>query len=191
MVNIFSSVEDEIISYESIIFDKQKIKEKLSENIVKKLSLVDDLKRPFLFQDIVYDFFEYRHIGLIKSVKTRDGGLDGIIKLKIDLLGEIDLGLQIKYKLIDSNDVDFFIASLKNAELQIDIIICKNSRKLEKYELNSKIKTILFSKGIKIRERLISESININPVFILTFDDLLDMVASDLRGFVMGVYKKW
>lgn len=190
MTNIFSDAEDEILSDETIIFDKEKIKRKLSNIISERLSLLDNAKKPFFFQDIVYDFFDYMRINLIKTGKTRDAGLDGVIKLQTELLGEINLGLQIKYKLLDSNDVDLFIASLRNAELQVGLIVCKDSRKLEKYDLNSKIKTILFSKGIKIREKLIKEDVSINPVFVLKFDDILDVAASNLRGFVMGVYKK-
>jgi hypothetical protein len=190
MVNIFSEFEDEVLSDETIIFDKEKIKNRLLQLVTKKLESVEDSKKPFLFQDIVYDFFEYERVNIIKSGKTRDSGLDGVVDLNLDLIGKIKLGLQIKYKLIDSNDLDSFIASLRNAELQLGVMVCKDSRKFDKYSLNNKIKTILFSKGIKVRERLIKENIDINPVFIIRFDELLDKIAFELRGFIEGVYKK-
>lgn len=116
--------------------------------------------------------------------------MDGIIKLKADLIGEINLGLQIKYKLIDSNDIDLFLSALKNAELQLGVVVCKDSRKLEKYDLNNKLKAILLSKGITLKERLIHEKIDMNPVVILKFEDLIEIIASNIRAFSRGVYKK-
>lgn len=98
--------------------------------------------------------------------------------------------MQIKYKLIDSTDIDLFLSSLKNSELQLGVIVCKDSRKLNKYELNSKIKAILFSKGINIKEKLIKENVDINPVFILKFNEVIDIVVSQIRAFVTAVYKK-
>jgi len=192
MVNIFSEIEDLILFElnEELIFDKDKIKIFIFNFISNKLGSKNEKERPFFFEKIVYDFFEYMKFSLIKTPKTRDGGLDGIIKLKIELIGEADLGLQIKYKTIGSNDIDLFLSSLKNAELQLGALVCKDSRRLDKYELNSKIKTILLSKGIKLRERLIGERIDINPIFILKLDDLIEIVASDIRGFITSVYKK-
>ena len=192
MVNIFSEIEDLILFElnEELIFDKDKIKNFIFNFISNKLCSKNEKERPFFFEKIVYDFFEYMKFSLIKTPKTRDGGLDGIIKLKIELIGEADLGLQIKYKTIDSNDIDLFLSSLKNAELQLGALVCKDSRRLDKYELNSKIKTILLSKGIKLRERLINERIDLNPIFILKLEDLIEIVASDIRGFITSVYKK-
>ena len=149
-----------------------------------------EVNSPFFFEEIIYDFFDYRKIKLIRTKKTRDFGIDGIITLETELLGKVNLGLQIKYKLIDSNDIDMFLSAIKNAELQLGVIVCKDSRKLEKYELNSKIKAILLSKGIQIKERLIKEEVDINPVFILKLNDLIDVAASDMRSFVKAVYKK-
>ncbi len=190
MVNIFSEIEDEIFFNESIIFEKDKIKNYILDFIANRLNSKPEKGRPFFFEEIVYDFFDYRKIDLTKTRKTRDLGIDGIIKLKLDILGSINLGVQIKYKLIDSNDVDLFLSALKNAELQLGVIVCKDSRKLEKYELNSKIKAILLSKGIKIKERLIKENININPVFILKLNDIVEIVASEMRAVIESVYKK-
>lgn len=190
MVNFFSEIEDELFFNEEIIFDEVKIREFASSFILNKLNEKNEVERPFYFEEVIYDFFEYLNIQLIRTKKTRDFGIDGFIKLKVGFLGDIDIGLQIKYKLIDSNDIDLFLSALKNAELQLGVIVCKDSRRLEKYELNSKIKAILLSKGIKIREKLIKEEININPVFVLKFEDILDIVASEIRAVVRAIYKK-
>lgn len=108
----------------------------------------------------------------------------------MSLFGEVNLGLQVKYKLIDSTDIDLFLSALRNSELQLGVVVCKDSRRLEKYELNSKIKAILLSKGIAIKERLIKENIDINPVFILKMDEMAEIIANNIRGFVRMIYKK-
>ncbi|MFH1325832.1 MAG: restriction endonuclease [archaeon] len=190
MINIFSEIEDNLITEESIIFDEEKIKKYVYTFLIEKLNKKTEIERPFYFEQIVYDFFEYMNIKLIKSKKTRDFGIDGIIRMNIGFFGEISLGLQIKHKLIDSNDIDLFLSALKNSELQLGVVVCKDSRKLEKYELNSKIKAILFSKGIKIKEKLIKEKINLNPVFILKFDELINIVALTIRAVASAIYKK-
>ena len=188
MVNIFSEIEELIFLDEKIIFDKNKIKKEIEDSITKKLN--SSTKQHFTFEEIVYDFFEYINIPLIKTKKTRDSGLDGIIKLRIDVIGEINTGLQIKYKTIDSTDIDSFLSALRLAELQIGIITCKDSRELQKYSLNSKLKTILLSRGITSKENLINEKIDINPVSIIKFDDMLNIVTSKIRDFVKAIYKQ-
>lgn len=189
MVNIFSEIEDNIILDESIIFEEDKIKKYIFDFIANRIALKTDREKPFLFEEVIYDFFDYKNINLIRTKKTRDLGIDGVIKLKLDLLGELNLGLQVKYRLIDSNDIDLFLSALRNAELQLGVVVCRDSRKLEKYELNSKIRAILLSKGIKIKERLIKENIDINPIFILKLNDLIEIVASEMRAEnVTGAY---
>jgi len=190
MDNLFSKFEEEIFDKEEIIFSEEKIKIALAQFTADKLSKIPDKEKGFYFQDIIYNFFEYTNIPLIKAGKTRDSGLDGVIKIKAELIGELDLGLQIKYKLIDSTDVDLFLSALKNSELQLGLIICKDSRNLNKYELNSKLKAILLSKGINLKERIIKNKIDINPVLIIKFDEILDIIASQIRSFIKGVYKK-
>lgn len=190
MANIFFEIEDEILLNENVIFDEIAIKEFISDFISNKLNEKNEAERAFYFEEIIYNFFEYLNIQLIRTKKTRDFGIDGFIKLKIDFLGDINIGLQIKYQLINSNDIDLFLSALRNAELQLGVIVCKDSRKLEKYELNSKIKAIFLSKGIKIREKLIKEEININPVFVLKFEDILDIIASEIRAVARAIYKK-
>ena len=190
MNNIFSEIESEIIFNEEIVFDEGKIRNFILNFVEEKLKVCPQQERGFCFEGVIYDFFEYIGIKLIKSNKTRDGGIDGIIKFNIDFLGEMNLGLQIKNKLIDSTDIDLFLSALKNFELQLGVIICKDSRNLEKYELNYKIRAILFSKGITIKERLIKDKVNINPVFVMRFDDAIEIVSSNIRSFARAIYKK-
>jgi hypothetical protein len=190
MVNIFSEFEDSIFFDESMIFDENKIRGKLTDVIIQKLNSCKETEKGFVFEEIICDALEFLSIPFIKTKKTRDFGLDGIIRIKLDIFGEANIGLQIKYKLIDSNDLDLFLSALRNAEIQLGVIICKDSRELQKYELNSKIKAILLSKGVKIKEKLIKENITINPVFILKFDDILDMTSTRMRDVVRAIYKQ-
>ena len=190
MANIFSEIEEQVCFNEEIIFDEDKIKDFILAEIIKRINAKEEKEKPFYFEEIIKDFFKYRKIQLIETKKTRDFGLDGIIKLGLEMLGDINLGLQIKYKLIDSNDIDLFLSALRNTELQLGVIVCKDSRRLDKYELNSKIKAILLSRGILIKERLLNEKVDINPVLILKFEEIISIVASDIRGFIKSVYKK-
>lgn len=189
MDNIFEELEGEILDREDILFDESKIKEFIIGKITTIINQRPESERPFLFQNIVYSFLEYMKISIIETPKTRDSGLDGIIKLNLQMLGPISLGLQIKYKKIDSTDIDSFRTALKNAELQLGTLICKDSTKLENYELNNKIKTILLARGIRLKEKLINDKINLNPILVLKFDAALDMVASELRAIARGIYK--
>ena len=189
MTNIFYEIEEKISYEDEIIFDKIKIKERINELIIEKLNFIKSNKN-FFFEEIVYDFFDYLNIPLIRTKKTRDSGIDGIIKLKLNILGNVNVGLQIKNKIIDSTDIDLFSSSLNLSELQLGIIVCKDSRHFEKYDLNTKIKTILLSKGIEPSEKLINEKVDINPVSIIKFDDLVEIVALQIRGFIKSIYKK-
>ena len=71
------------------------------------------------------------------------------------------------------------------------MIACKDSRDLQKYDLNNKIKTILLTKGIIQEENLIKDKISINPISIIKFDDILNIVTSEIRGYIKAVYKIW
>ena len=190
MDNIFTKIEEDLFFDESIIFDKEKIKGHILDYIVKEINTKPEKERGFFFEEIVYDFFDYKRIPILKTKKTRDFGIDGVITLKLDIIGDIKIGIQTKYKIIDSKDIDSFLISLKNAELQLGTIICKDSRRLDKYNLNSRIKSILFSKGIETKEKLINKDVDINPVFILKTDDLIEMVASEIRAVATGIYKR-
>ncbi|MCF7910406.1 restriction endonuclease [Candidatus Pacearchaeota archaeon] len=188
MNNLFSSLEEEILLDEEICFDEEKIKDFLLDKI--KINLEKSENKGFAFEEIVYDFLDFMNIPLIKTNKTRDFGVDGFIKLNVGFLGELNLGVQIKYKLIDSTDVDLFLSSLKNTELQLGVLVCKDSRELTKYELNSKIKSILLSKGISIKEKLLNDKIDINPVFVLKLEEILNIVTYQVRAVVKSIYKK-
>ncbi|MGD9275823.1 MAG: restriction endonuclease [Candidatus Pacearchaeota archaeon] len=188
MNNLFSSLEEEITFDEDICFEEEKIKEFIFERVKKRIESSEN--KGFTFEEIIYEFFEYMNIALVKTPKTRDRGIDGFLNFSVGFLGEVKLGLQIKYKLIDSTDVDLFLSSLKNAELQLGVIVCKNSRNLLNYELNSKIKSILLSRGISVKEKLLNEKVDINPVFVLKLNELIEIVASQIRSFIKSVYKK-
>ncbi len=188
--NFFSDIESEITFRDDLMFDKAKIESYILNSLVNRLKSAAENTVGFCFQEIVYDFFEYIRIPLTKTKKTRDFGIDGVITLDAGIFGKINLGLQAKYSLIDSNDVDLFLSALRHAELQLGVIFCKDSRRLEKYELNSKLKAILLSKGINIKERLINQKLDINPVIILKMEDIVKIVALDIRGFVASVYKQ-
>ena len=151
MINIFYKIEEVILEKDDIIFDENLIEDYILKAIVQKMGEVDGAKRGFYFEKIIYDFFEYMNISLIKTPKTRDFGIDGIIKMNLQLFGEVNLGVSIKYSLIDFGDVDMFLTALRNSELNLGVVVCKDSRNLEKYEFNSKIKAILFSRGIFIK----------------------------------------
>lgn len=183
-------MEDHVLFNENIMYDKKIIKDYVKNFIIENLNKQSEKERPFVFEEIIYSFFEYMKIDIIKTKKTRDFGIDGIVKLKLDLLGEINLGIQIKYKTIDSNDIDLFLSALRNAELQIGVIIPKETRRLDKYQLDTKIKAILLSKGIKIKEKIIKEDININPVFILKLEEIIDIATDNMRNLVSMIYKK-
>ncbi len=188
MDNLFFKIEEEVIFDESICFEEEKIKNFILEKMKKRIE--NSESKGFAFEEVVYNFFEYMNIPLIKTSKTRDKGLDGFVNFNAGFLGEIKLGLQIKYSLIDSNDVDLFLSALKNAELQLGVIVCKDSRNLINYELNSKIKSILISRGISVKEKLLNEKVDINPVFVLKLNELVEIVSSQMRSFVKSVYKK-
>jgi restriction endonuclease Mrr len=190
MSNIFAEIKDKIFFDEGIAFEEDKIKIFISKFLENKLKEKGEKDKSFYFEEIIYDFFEYLGIGVTKTKKTRDFGLDGVIKLNLDLLGEIDLGLQIKHKLIDSTDVDMFLSALRNAGLQLGVLVCKDSRELGKYRLNSKIKAILLAKGIKIKEKLIKEDIDINPVFVMKMEEIIDIATLRMRLLVKSIYKK-
>ncbi len=188
--NLFYEIEEKLLFDEEIVFDEDKIKNYLLEKLSKKLSDQPLGKRGFYFEKIIYDFLKYMNLNLTETPATKDFGIDGIVKLGLSIFGDVDLGLQIKYKLIDSNDVDLFLTALKNSELQLGMLICKDSRRLEKYELNSKLKAILLSKGINVKEKLINDDVDINPVLVLKFEEVIQIVVSQIRAIARGIYKK-
>lgn len=187
-MNFFRLIEDKIFENEKIMFDEKAIQKEVSKEIIESLKEKSPQEQGFYFEKIVYDFFDYLSFNLTKTKKTRDFGLDGVIEMHIEPFGKIGLGLQIKYKIIDSSDIDKFIQALNYAELRLGTLICKDSRRLMKYELNSKLKAILFSRNIKTNLKL--NKIDINPIFILKLKDIVNLVASDMRAVIRGIYKK-
>lgn len=71
MVNIFSEIEEKRFDKEDIIFDEEKIKDYLYNFLINKLNENSEIERPFYFEQIIYDFFEYMNILLIKTKKNK------------------------------------------------------------------------------------------------------------------------
>ncbi len=188
MSNLFSEIESDIIFDELICFNENFIKDFIIKKIAETIEKSEN--KGFRFEEVVYDFFEYMNLNLIKTPKTRDHGIDGFVDINVGFLGKVKLGLQIKYQTVDSATIDSFLAALRNAELQLGIVVCKDSRTLANYELNSKIKSILLSRGISVREKLLNEKVDINPVFVLKLGELAEIAASQIRAFAKAVYKK-
>ncbi|MFH1425560.1 MAG: restriction endonuclease [archaeon] len=117
MGNLFAEIEDKIFFDDALAFDETKIKESVLSFITDKINSKPERERPFFFEEAIYNFFDYIGLDLIKTKKTRDFGIDGVVKFKLNLLGDMDLGLQIKSKLVGSHDVDAFISVLRNVEL--------------------------------------------------------------------------
>jgi|APSaa5957512576_1039674.scaffolds.fasta_scaffold05139_4 hypothetical protein len=190
MSNLFFELEDLIFGYEEILFDEVKIEGFVFDYLNNKLKKFNGSEKGFYFEKIVFDFFEYKGIPIRKTKKTRDFGIDGFLKLNLGFIGEVDVGLEIKYRKIGSKDIDAFRNSLEDLDINLGIICCKDSRRLDKYTLDTKLRTLLFSKGIEMKENLINERISTNPVIVLKSEDFIKIVSSDIRAFVRGVYKK-
>ena len=190
MNNLFFEIEEKLFEDEDIIFDEERIKDFIFDYVNEKIKGQKISKRRFYFEKIVFDFFEYMGLAVRRTKKTRDFGIDGFVKVKIGFLGNLDFGLQIKYKKIGSNDIDLFLKSLRNVELNLGVIVCKDVRRLDNYDLNSRLRNLLFSKGIEIKEKLIKDKVDINSVVILKFEEIVEIVSSEIRSFVKAVYKK-
>ena len=186
--NFFKEIEKKILyEDEEILFDNEKVREIAEKIVLTKINDVDEKKRGLFFEEIILDFFEYKNFKIFRTKKTRDFGLDGLIEIEIEPFGHLKLGLQVKYKRIDSKDVDLLISALNFAEIKVSVLVCKDFGRLDKYNLSSKLKAMLIGKENKID---IKEDLNINPVFILKFNDILDIFSSSVRDVVRSVYKK-
>jgi len=187
--NFFVSLEKTIVDQpEKTIFSEKKIME-FSENYIQmELKKISPNKRGWFFQKIVCDFFRFKRFRVIECKKTRDLGIDAVIKKKFDILGDLQLGLQIKYKKIGAADIDSFIQALDFAEIRLGVIACKESSRLDKYTLSSKMKALLLGlpgKKIKIKER-----IQLKPVFVITLNEIIKLISSDARLMVRSIYKR-
>jgi len=185
--NFFKILDKKIFSSEQIIFSKSKIKKFVKNLIFQELNSLPKNKRGEFFEKIVCDFFEYMHFELTRTKKTRDFGLDGIIKTELEPFGKLKIGLQIKYKKINSIDVDSFLQALNFAEIRLGALVCKDAARLDKYTISSKLKAMLFGeeKGIKVKEKL-----ELKPVFILKFEDVLNIFSEEVRYKVQAIYKR-
>lgn len=187
-INFFKEIERRILnSDEEILFDYNKIRELSEKLILDEINKIEEPKRGLFFEEIMIDFFEYKLFKIFRTKKTRDFGLDGLIEIDIEPFGTLKLGLQIKYKKIESKDVDLLINALNFAEIKIGVLVCKDAGRLDKYTISSKLKAMLISKENKLS---IKEDLSINPVFILKFSDILDIFSHEVRGVVEMIYKK-
>ena len=186
--NFFKEIEEKILyEDEEILFNDKKIREIAEKIILNKINEFEERKRGLFFEEIILDFFEYKNFKIFRTKKTRDFGLDGLIKIDIEPFGNLKLGLQVKYKKIDSKDVDLLVNALNFAEIKVGVLVCKDAGRLDKYNISSKLKAMLIGKENKLN---IKEDFNINPVFILKFDDILDIFSHNIRGVVEMFYKK-
>jgi len=187
--NFFKEIEKNILNEndEEILFDYNNIRKLSEEIILNGINKVNEKKRGLFFEEIMLDFFEYKLFKVFRTKKTRDFGLDGLIEINIEPFGDLKLGLQVKYKKIDSKDVDLLINSLNFAEIKVGVLICKDANRLDKYNISSKLKAMLIGKENKLD---VKENLSINPIFILKFSDILDVFSHEVRGVVEMVYKK-
>jgi len=186
--NFFRRIEEEILMEdEEILFSNKEIRKLSEEIILNEFKKIEERKRALFFEEIICDFFEYQYFKIFRTKKTRDFGLDGLIEIEIEPFGNLKMGLQVKYKNVNSNDVDSFLQALNFAEIKVGVLVCKDSGRFDKYKISSKLKAMLIDKKIDIK---IKEDFNINPVFILKFSDILDIFSHNVRNVVESVYKK-
>jgi hypothetical protein len=41
-----------------------------------------------------------------------------------------------------------------------------------------------------LKEKLINDKVNVNPVLILKLNDLIEIASSEMRSVIKGIYKK-
>lgn len=186
--NFFKKIEFELTDApEQVLFSEKKIRALAEKLVLREINKKPVKQRPAFFEKIICDFFIFRNFKLIKTKKTRDLGLDALIKTRLEPFGELSLGLQIKYKKIGSIDVDLFLRSLDFADLKLGALVCKDSRRLDKYTLSAKLKAMLFGLG---EEASLKKRIDLKPVFILKFSDILDVFTGEIRLRMKGIYKR-
>lgn len=186
--NYFKELQTQILrNSENILFDEKKIKKIAKKELEKAMENQPKTKNGLFFEEIICDFFEFLGFEVIRTKKTRDLGIDGIIKTKLQPFGLLELGLQVKYKTIDSSDVDSFVQALNFAEIRIGVIVCKKAKRLDKYTLSSKMKAILLGAKNEVR---INKRIDLKPVFVMSLRETIDVFSQHLRDVVKSVYKR-
>jgi len=186
--NFFKGLESEILNLdESILFSEKKIRGAVEKAVLGKLNSVAASRRGFLFEAIVCDFFENHGFEVVRSKKTRDLGIDALVSTELQPFGKLSLGVQAKYKRISSKDVDLFLQALRFSEIALGVVVCKEAGRLDKYTLSSKLRGLLFGLGKKAD---LGERIDLNPVFVLKFSELINIFAKKVRSIVKGIYKR-
>ncbi len=191
MDNFFDSLEKKILlSDEEVLFNIEKIKEYSRNYLLDNIEEKPKNERGFYFEEIVCDLFRYLNFKVIQTKKTRDFGLDGIIETELEPFGKLKLGLQVKWKKINASDVDLFIQALNFAEIRLGILLCKTTGDIKKYKLSSKIKAILSSFDNDVKNDPNISELYLEPIFILKFDDIVDIFSQRVRNLVSAVYKR-
>jgi len=189
--NFFDSLEKKILlSDEEVLFNIEKIKEYSRNYLLDNIEEKPKNERGFYFEEIVCDLFRYLNFKVIQTKKTRDFGLDGIIETELEPFGKLKLGLQVKWKKINASDVDLFIQALNFAEIRLGILLCKTTGDIKKYKLSSKIKAILSSFDNDVKNDPNISELYLEPIFILKFDDIVDIFSQRVRNLVSAVYKR-
>ncbi len=188
--NLFRQLEEEILDRaEGEIFNHQKICAIAKEFFSKKIANAkNDSERGFIFQDIVCDFFEYKNFKIHRTKKTKDFGIDGVIEAEIRPFGILRMGLQVKYKRINSADLDSFLQALDFAEIKVGVIACKDSARLQKNSAKAKFKAMLLGRTEKIPK---FEDFGLQQVFVLKFAEIICLFAEETMLVIKGIYKAY
>lgn len=186
--NLFLTVESELLELaDKESFSKSKIETFLKSRFIEKInSGKTPSEKGFIFERLVCDFFEYKSFKVLRTKKTCDFGIDGIIEVKLSPFGTLRLGLQVKYKKISAKDFDVFVQSLNFAEIKIGVLVCKDSAKIQRNSLNSKVKAILSTKGGNLPKL---PDFELNQAFILKAKDIIELAAEQAFFTVKSIYK--
>lgn len=189
LTKFFRDLEERVLWRDDIIFDIEKIKAFSMDYALKEIQGRTMQERGFFFEELSRDFFRYLGFMVESTKRTRDLGIDGIVRMKLEPLGQLELGLQAKWKKIGSEDLDSFLQALQFAEIKLGVLTCKDSRDMQKYTMSSKIKALLLKYG---RDKEIENvpDLDMKPVFILKFEDLIDIFSKRVRSVVSAVYKR-
>ncbi len=190
MDNFFKQVEEEVLwQDDNILFNTDEITKYSKQYVLERINEKEEGRRGFFFEEVVCDFFEYVGYDVVRSKKTRDHGLDGVVETDVPPLGKLKLGLQAKWKMVDSTDVDQLLQALENAEIRLGVLVCRESSRLDKYKLTSKVKAILFFHNMESEVKDLPD-LDVNPAFIMKFDELIKVSSEKIRGMVKATYKR-
>lgn len=186
--NLFRQIEEIAIDLaENTRLNREIIRQLAEKSVLERISSKKtNPEKGIAFQEIVCDFFEYRNFKVFRQKKTRDLGIDGIIESKLAPFGVLRIGLQAKFKKIGSADVDSFIQALNFAEIKLGVLVCKDSTRISRTFLSSKLDAILLGSGKKPPK---VGRIELQPVFVMKFGELLDSFTEEAVSAVNSIYK--